>query len=244
MQRGKLLMISALSFLLTVPLTGCQLPELPVSEKVSLQIVIDELGSQVIEREEESMPPGLAKTDGIPPGLAKGNGLPPGQAKKAHKKGDSVMMVGGLIHPKNAKHPQLIGTSGEYYELVSNQTSYDIFSIRTKVPFLQVRLVITGRKGDSTYYAELVEVVDQGFWVYGELEKEKNRFVFKQKEKGKGKSRGKGKNKNKGGEYKYIIVENHSGQKLDRYKKRDNFYFVRIISLHGDIAQIRLLDIR
>lgn len=224
MKKRKLLIILAFLFLLTIQLTGCQLSELPLLEKVSLQIVIDELGSEVEEFQEESIPSGLAKTNGIPPGLA----------KKTHKKGDKVLVVGGLIHPKKSKYPQLIGTVGEYYELVRNQTNYDIYSIRTKVSFLQVRLVIIGQKDDSTYYAELVEVVDQGNWVYGKLEKEKGRFVLKTKVKGKGKDE----------ENKYIIVVNDFGQNLNRYIKKENYYFIRITKRYGDVAEIKVLDIR
>lgn len=203
----KMLQMLSLTLLLGFTLTGCQM-EIPLAEQNSLKLLV-ESATQV-------------------------KALPPGQAKKVtptvvQEKDGTTIIVGGLIHPKGRK-PQLVTADGQYYELVNNRTSYDIWAVQKQVPYLMVKLFITGKKEGKIQYAELREVMTEGIVLPGNLGKHKGQYKFKHKTKGRK-------------EKEYTIVKNNTGQDLEKYVGENSYYFFKIVGEVDGVVQISLYAI-
>lgn len=170
--------------------------------------------------------------------------MPPGQAKKMEKqdndndkdkddegKGNSrkvekaqtasVQIIGALVHPVGLRYPQIVTADGITYNVVLNHTSYDIYTVRKEVPYLMVKVAITGQSDLKVYSADLVEVVAQGKFIPASMSKHKNSHNFKFK------------NKN------YTVIDNRSGKDLDKFIGKDSYYFVQEVGEdHGSVKVI------
>lgn len=219
--------VLGISVLLGISLTGCQV-ELPPAEQESLQTIFEMTKGGGTSRPSET-PPGHEQRVEV-------TSVPKQTAQTSH-----ITVVGALVHPKNAQ-PQILCADGRSYEIVKNRTSYDIWSIREDVPYLMVKLVITGSKNGNVQYAELQQVVTEGIVIPGKMEKQKGKFKVKHKNYGKsnGKGNGKAKGHQKWEDLEYIVVDNKANVNLEYYQGKDAFFFVKVVATQNGLAQVVL----
>lgn len=222
--------VLGISLLLGVTLTGCQV-ELPPAEQESLKNIVE-----ITRKAGPATAPSPSQT---PPGHEKRIEVASTPTQTAQT--TSVTVVGALVHPKNAQ-PQILTADGRAYEIVKNRTPYDIWSVREDVPYLMVKLTITGSKDNTVQYAELQQVVTEGMVIPGKAEKHNGKFKVKHKNfgKGNGKGNGKAKGHSKWEDYEYVVIENKTTVNLDSYYGKDAYFFVKVVATKGSIAQVVL----
>jgi hypothetical protein len=224
--------VLGISLLLGVTLTGCQV-DLPAAERESLKTIVEITRKAGPTQAPSETPPGHEKRVDV--------ASTPKQASQT----TSVTVIGALVHPKNAR-PQILCADGRSYEIVKNQTPYDIWKIREDVPYLMVKLTVTGAKDSSVQYAELQQVVTEGIVIPGKVEKHKGKFKVKHKNHGKGnekgneKGNGKAKGHSKWEDYEYVVVDNQANVNLEVYKGKDAFFFVKVVATKEGIAEVVL----
>lgn len=149
------------------------------------------------------------------------NGEGKGNVRKIEKVQPPVQIVGALVHPVGLRYPQIVTADGITYNVVLNHTSYDIYTVRKEVPYLLVKVTVTGQSDVKVYSADLVEVVAQGKFIQTSMNKNKHGHNFKFK------------NKN------YTVIDNRSGKDLNKYVGKNNYYFVQEIGEeHGSMKVV------
>lgn len=222
--------VIGVSLLLAAFLTGCEV-QLPTSEEESLKVIIG-INQKVSNKSNDVAPPPvqtkkdsgrMQTTDNRI--IEKAQTPPPVQQQPTAEsarlaQSTPVMIIGALVHPVGASNPQLITVEGTSYELVTNHTKYDIYTIRKEVSYIMAKVQVVSSK-DKLLKAELLEVVTEGKVIQASVGKSKGKHNFK--------------NKNKN----YVVTENRSGKDLDKYMGQNNYFFVHEVGEdHGSMKVI------